>query len=821
MQAAQATVINSFEISARFKEAMLNAGIGIEEEPIADGVLHRFDVIGDRKGSKNGWYVLYSDEFPGGAFGSWKQDINQAWSLKNDSEFTEQERADWKRRIEKAKKEQQKVRALAHKEARADASHIWEDAKPETGEHQYLKTKEVKAYGIRTNGHQLIIPLRDTEGIIRSLQFIYSDGKKRFLSGGTISGHYFGIGELNTKLVIVEGYSTGASIHKATGIAVAVAFNCGNLLPVAKALHAKHPEIEITIAGDNDQWTENNPGQSKAMEAAKATKSKVVIPDFKNIETKPTDFNDLFNLEGSETVKMQIDNAALVNDVKSNWPDPDEIKRDLIPVEPFPKKVLPDVFFDWAEDVSDRMQAPIDYVAAAAIVEVSSIIGTGCGVKPKANDNWMCVPNLWGAIIGRPGVLKTPSINEALKPLKKLEALAMDEHQAAIKNYEAEQIFYDAELKKAKKELDKSLEKKIENEVKGPCIDKSKEEVKKLIDNEPNKPNLKRYRTNDTTIEKLAVLVEANPRGVLVERDELTGLFNNWEKPGRESDRQFFLEAWNGNGSHIVDRMSRETVRIQNLCVSVVGGLQPTKLVSYLRKITNFENDGLIQRLQVFVYPDVPKQWKVVDKRPNKEAESRVFEVIKKLAEADFVQYGAEVDDNEGISYFRFDASAQALFFRWLQQFQKEKLHADEAPIITEHLAKYRSLVPSLALVFHLIDVVCTNSSGPISEKALRSALAYSQYLESHARRIYSLAIDPRYECAVQLSVKLLNKQLTDGFSVRDVRRKEWHLLTDMESIQAACNELEELDWILRVQEPKSHGKGAKTIYLINPKIYG
>lgn len=295
-----------------FQSAMADAGIVINEIPIADGELHRFKVADDKNGSLNGWYVLFGDNNAKGCFGSWKLGINETWSLKNFSTYTQQEKAEYAKQMARAKEERKKAQAVVHKEARSEAEKLWSDAKPETGNHKYLREKGVEAYRIRSNGYKLLIPLRDSAGVLHSLQFIDLNGKKLFLSGGAIQGHYFGIGKPNGQIIIAEGYSTAATIHQATGHATAVSFNAGNILPVAKALREQFPDIAIIIAGDNDTQTEGNPGKSKAIEAALAVNGKVILPKFVNTESNPTDFNDLAALEGLDQVKKLIDSAQVI-----------------------------------------------------------------------------------------------------------------------------------------------------------------------------------------------------------------------------------------------------------------------------------------------------------------------------------------------------------------------------------------------------------------------------------------------------------------------------------------------------------------------------
>ena len=106
-----------------------------------------------------------------------------------------------------------------------------------------------------------------------------------------------------------------------------------------------------------------------------------------------------------------------------------------------------------------------------------------------------------------------------------------------------------------------------------------KEELKaQTAASKAEEPKLRRFKTNDPTVEKLGELLRDNPAGLLYMRDELVGLIASWDKQGREGDRQFFLEAWNGDGTYDTDRIGRGTILIPNLCVTIFGGMQPDKL---------------------------------------------------------------------------------------------------------------------------------------------------------------------------------------------------------------------------------------------------
>ncbi|MBS1132518.1 MAG: hypothetical protein H6R16_3520 [Proteobacteria bacterium] len=264
-----------------FRKALVLAGLPmLKGELVADGVLHRYQVEGDKSGSKNGWYVLHTDAQPFGAFGSWKTGQSETWSPSSAETMTEAERSAMAARIAAAKLARDAEQAAVHTSARQRAQALWEKAKPADGTHAYLVRKGVPAYGIKLLRQQLVVPLRDVDGTLHSLQFIGADGRKTFLTGGRKRGCYHAIGRPAAALCICEGYATGATIYQATGNATAVAFDAGNLQPVAKALRQKFPRLTLVIAADNDTETPGNPGVTAAHAAARAVGGVLAVPKF-------------------------------------------------------------------------------------------------------------------------------------------------------------------------------------------------------------------------------------------------------------------------------------------------------------------------------------------------------------------------------------------------------------------------------------------------------------------------------------------------------------------------------------------------------------
>jgi hypothetical protein len=507
--------------------------------------------------------------------------------------------------------------------------------------------------------------------------------------------------------------------------------------------------------------------------------------------------------------------------VSDEWPEIQPIKAELLKVDPLPLKLIPPAFREWVKDVSERMQCPPDYVAAPMLVMTGAVIGAGCGIRPKKHDDWTVIPNLWGGVVGRPSMLKTPAISEAMKPLETLEAEAKAAYDSAIKDHKADLKAYEAHQE--------ALVADMRNVAKGkagtnghavPTMDSLKYDYAHLV--EPKPPVWRRYKTNDATIEKMAALQAENSRGLLLFRDELVGLLATWDKEDHQSDRAFYLEGFNGLNSYTADRIGRGHIYTPHNCVSLFGGIQPTKLTSYLyAAMRGHNNDGLVQRLQVLVYPDEPSTWKLIDTPINAKAKQVAYQAVQRLATMDFCQFGAYGDEDDRIPYFRFDEAGQAVFYQWWSDLEAKLRAQDDEPVVQEHLGKYRSLMPSLALSFHLLSLATEGQTAPrhVSQDCAELAAGWCDYFEQHARRIYGLVTNAASQGAARLALKLQQGALGDGFTARDVYIKDWSLLADRESAENACYQLVNLGWLREKVTPPAPGQRRKVGYLINPKV--
>lgn len=504
-----------------------------------------------------------------------------------------------------------------------------------------------------------------------------------------------------------------------------------------------------------------------------------------------------------------------------DWERPREIKTKTPPVQALLAELIPEPFRPWLADVSRRMQTPPDFAVISALVITGSIVGAGCGIRPKQRDDWEVVPNVWGACIGRPSVvLKSPSMKEPMQLLERLQADYGERFEQEKAGADFEILANKARLDDVKGLLCKLAKGNGKARVSGLTdMEELKADYVKLAQKAEQEPTRRLFKTNETSIQSMTVLQAQNPRGILVFRDELTALLVKWDREDGADERAYFLEGWNGNGSYTDFKVMRGLTDAPNICISLLGGIQPDKLKRYLYQAQQGSNDGLMQRLQLAVWPDEPEHWELIDTAPNKADKQRAYNILQTLAEMDFRQYGAVQGEYDDRPYFRFSDDAQAVFNAWLTELQTVKFKQEENPLMVEHFGKFRSLMPSLALIFHLVDLADGKARGCVSAQAARLAVRWCGYLESHARRVYAMAESPEHEAAVRLADKIKAGALPSPFTSKAIYDKGWHGLKDKQEVEAACTILIDENWLRMTRKPATGNRGRPPLpeYHINP----
>ena len=479
----------------------------------------------------------------------------------------------------------------------------------------------------------------------------------------------------------------------------------------------------------------------------------------------------------TDTVKKNP--PPLVNPREINIPLP--LPPDQPPVMPLPLDALPEPLSAFVEDVAERQQCPPDYVAVTALCALSTVVGNKIRVCPKQHDNWAIVPNLWGAVVGGPASSKSPAMAAAMAPLKDME-------RAAWRVYEQEKSDYEAALKLATIE-----EKQAQDNAKRLNKKGDKEgalEALKSVD-KPEEPTRQRRIVNDATIEKLGELLNENPNGLLLVRDELAGWLSKLSGEEGQGDRAFYLECYDGDGRYTFDRIGRGTVDIESTTLAIIGGIQPARIAPLIRGATRgSDDDGLIQRVQLAVWPDIPSRFKWHDVPPDKDIYKAYADCFQRLAAL----------PREG-KQARFNDEAQPLFIEWMEELQAEARSGDLHPVMAAHLVKMPKTVAALSLIFELIE----SGETSITDKSLAMALELADYLRSHSERLYSIVSNSAIKAA-KLLLKRKDK-LPPPFTPRQIQQKGWSGLSDKDEVYDALTVLLDHHQIKREAVPNTGGR--------------
>ncbi|PIV89415.1 MAG: hypothetical protein COW48_00655, partial [Hydrogenophilales bacterium CG17_big_fil_post_rev_8_21_14_2_50_63_12] len=686
-----------------------------------------------------------------------------------------------------------------------------------------------KSGGEPLAGRLLVVPVKQGDRL-STLELIDGDKRKAALAGrGTKTGGYWAAQPLpegdgdGLTLLIAEGVATVLSGKEASGHPAIAALSAGNLPAVAKAMRERYPLAALVILADLVKATgEPDP---HAIEAARAVAGMVAVPDFGTGRPDgATDFNDLAQLSGLEAVGRAIASAAASARAShqqaernapagesegGEWPEPQALADGLPPVAAFDLALLPDTLKPWAVDICERVQCAPDFVAAAIMAGLGSIIGRKLGIRPQARTDWTETPNQWALVVGRPGVLKSPALEAALSPIKRLAATATEAHQAEAKDYARA-----VKLAKLRAEEGEKAARKVL--ARAPDTDVSDY----LNSEEPEAPTARRYIAVDSNTASLGELHRQNPNGLLVHRDEMVSLLKGLDREDQAEARGFYLTGWNGNSPYTFDRIGRGlNLHIPAVCLSMLGSTQPGRIAEYIRHAVKggAGDDGLIQRFGLLVWPDTGGDWRNVDRWPDGEAKRAAFQVYETLDRLDVEAIGAQRDTDQegepdGQHYLRFAAGGLGLFLEWRTDLETRLRGGDLHPAMESHLSKYRKLVPTLALVLHLAG----GGTGPVTERATLQALAWAEYLETHARRAYASVTTPEVGAAKAIIARIRKGDLPRTFASWQVWRPGWAMLSDRVQVADALGLLVELGWLAASRSDTGGRPG--TVYDANPR---
>lgn len=487
--------------------------------------------------------------------------------------------------------------------------------------------------------------------------------------------------------------------------------------------------------------------------------------------------------------------------------EPEPIEEVLSEVLPCPAHTLPKMIANWMQGIADQMQIPIDFLAVPFIVYTGSLIGRKRALELRVNSGWVEFSNLWGMLIGRPSVMKSPAMEATIKPLTTLACNALKMFESESKAYQVKLNAWKIRKKGAEEVYKKSFKESLGEEGKFP--------LEFPCEEPPEEPKRKRYKTDDPTIEKLGEILIENPQGILLYRDELSGWLRSFEKNGRENDRQFFLESWSGKKDFDVDRIGRGSLHVPSLFLSIFGSIQPGPLSQYVRSTIKGRagDDGFLQRFSMMVWPDVKSDWELVDGLDIKAGEAEVIRIFEHL---DMLAFDHE--DNPII--LNFTEEAQKVFDGW-QKTLELRLRAGSLPNHLEaHFAKYKKLLPALCLIHEYLKLATSgNFPEVITLDSLQSSMQWVEYLESHALRVYGSGANAIPKAAMELLRHIKNGDITEPFSVRDVYHgHHWSGLTTSDEVEEVLDYLVDKGY-LGCALVRTNGRPSQK-YWVHPKVF-
>jgi len=800
----------------QFRESMQLRGLIPPVDLVADGKLHRCNVEG-RGGESDGAYLLHLDGYPAGGFENHKDGHAwENWRMDQGRAMSPDEEQAHRAHVEAMRKERDNEDRMRKAEARARAKKIWESGPP-CIEHPYLTKKGIKPYKVRlapVGYHQgeIIVPVRDKEGTLHSIQFISGDGEKLFLSGGRKKGCYYSIGTPTDVLYVCEGFATAASIHQATGKAVAVAFDAGNLLPVAQALRAKLPSIELVICADDDYRRDENTGLNKATEAAKAVGGRVVLPVFSGDRPEgATDFNDLHQAEGLEAVRSCIEGqrggaipAPLEQEPAApGWPVPLPLTS-KIPATPYPIDALPRIVRAAVDEVHGFVQAPVPLVASAAIGAVS--LATQAHNDMKRAEKLSGPVGLFLLTIAESGERKSTCDGFFTQAIRQYEAEQAELAKPLQKDYRAALEAWKAEAAGITARISQEAKKGADTAV-------WRAKLRDLEHEMPEEPRVPRLRYEDATPEKLKWnLAKVWPSGGIVSSE--AGSVFGAHGMGKDSimrNLATFDLLWDG-ADIATERRTTESFTVRGARLTIALQVQEATLRAFLLQSGELARGiGFLARCLV-AWPESTQGFRPFMDAPNAWPALGAFNRRMGL----ILNQGAPISEDGALTpaMLEFTTEAKAAWVAFHDRIERELCEGGILRDVRDVASKIADNASRLAALFHVFEGVPGTMVGADSFNA--GARIAEWHLNESRRFFGELALPPGLANAARLEdwlVKRCHQKGVDMVTTQEVQQFGPNLLRKIETIEAAALELAELGRLHVLKE------GKRKCLAVNPCI--
>lgn len=507
-----------------------------------------------------------------------------------------------------------------------------------------------------------------------------------------------------------------------------------------------------------------------------------------------------------------------VLDLARPWPEqrplPDRLPIDEPPH--LPPNMCPEPLRDFLVDEAKALSVPLEMVAFPATISLGALVGRQACVQVKAYDpRYLVYTNNYGAIVSPAGTNKSAALTRGLAPAKAAMEQARQRYQEEQPDLNLQVDVLKERIDAAKQDLRRTRQTCADDQL----ADKIARQHALEAELEALQQAAPRLFVHDATPEALLQLASWHRRGLLLVNDELSGVFVRQTRAGREDETAVLLSAWNGDGSHSQDRITRESVAVDGLCISAVGTIQPSVLHEAIRAISRSgrPSDGLLERFQIVSTGSCSgMQW--TDTPQNCDALDRAVRVACRLERLPAAVFeGAARNEDDAPAVFRFAPDAQQLVGEWMHEnmLASERLGQQNSPFAAV-VGKQRKLFAGLAFLFHLINVVSEEvAAGPVSLDATKLAADWVDLLFLHQKKLYvTAAADGRLKGARRILSEVRKGRLGRVVGLRDLYRRGWSCLASVAEVEDAVSLLAEYGMAQTV-ENRRDGPGAPMRYVV------
>jgi putative DNA primase/helicase len=827
-----------------FSEAIADTGIAPPRDIIPDGRVHRFATDGNPRKGKTGWYALHLDGKPAGVFGDWRTGITQTWVDSSQPRMTQSEREAFAVKVRAARNAYEAEQEARYKATAMTAQARWDRALPAPDSHPYLARKGVHAHGLREEPPSiLLVPVCNdlSNTSIQTLQTISPRGEKFFVSGGKAKGGFFAIGDCTAPAVIVvcEGFATGASIHEATGHAVIVAFNAGNLQAVCTTIRRLLPDALIVVAGDDD-WANDkgNTGMDAAKQAALSVGGVVVAPrfDFAHRDPKQTDFNDMATALGlgavaeifTDLIDVKKGMDTSMNDSRNTmtkgttFPPLDDFATATLAtvatheveewdeVEPFsqvdapeefPIGALPERIQAAVSEVCAFVQAPIELTAVSALTAVSVAVQGLANVERANGLSGPC--SIYALAIAESGERKSSvdgyfktGLTEYEDRQREILAPVMRDYLASLDAWRAQRdgILDAIRAASKKRENTGNLERDLQDH------DKAK----------PEGPRIPRFCRSSDTPESLAfdLANEWPSAGVL--SSEAGIVFGGHAMQADSVTRNLaqLNQLWDGATLHFSRRTS-QAFTVQNTRVTMGLAIQEGPLREFFDKSKGLaRSTGFLARFLV-CWPE-----STIGTRKFKAAQSwenlarfngRIGQLLEQI----------KIDKKGGVEpvMLCLTPEAQDVWIQYHDEVEAQLGPLGEFVNVKDVASKSADNAARLACILHVFE----HGLSAISADSMGRACTLALWFLGEAKRFLNhIDMPPETLRAKRLNDWLLERAKAEGMaqlSRRDIQREG--PIRDGEQLTAAIERLTQMNRIKQVSI------GKKRLVELNPELIG